>query len=126
MAVTLARKPHWLLLVSRFPSSRASQRVEVWRKLQRYGALALRSSGHVLPESASNQEKLEWLATAIRNYRGDASVVRVQGFDDLPDEQLRRRFMEARVRDYEALGRELKGFLGRASRPQGRLVRLRR
>jgi hypothetical protein len=126
MAVTPVPLARWLLLVYRLPSSRASQRVEIWRKLQRYGALALPSSGHVLPESAANQEKLEWLATAIRNYRGGASVVRVQGFDDLPDEQLRARFIEARVRDYEALGRELKGFLGRASRPQGRLVRLRR
>jgi|SRR5437868_2269372 len=126
MAVTHVPVVRWLLLVYRLPSSRASQRVEIWRKLQRYGALALRSSGHVLPESAANQEKLEWLATAIRNYRGDASVVRVQGFDDLSDEQLRKLFVEARARDYETLGRELKGLLARASRPKGRLVRLRR
>ena len=126
MAVTHVPVVRWLLLVYRLPSSRASQRVEIWRKLQRYGALALRSSGHVLPESAANQEKFEWLATAIRNYRGDASVVRVQGFDDLSDEQLRKLFVEARARDYETLGRELKGLLARASRPKGRLVRLRR
>jgi hypothetical protein len=125
MAVT-HHAAHWLLLVYRLPSSRSSQRVEIWRKLQRYGALALRSSGHVLPESAANQEKLEWLATAIRNYRGDASVVRVQGFDDLSDDQLRRLFIEARSRDYETLGRELKRVLAQASRPEARLVRLRR
>lgn len=124
--VVTGNDSRWLLLVYRLPSSRASQRVEVWRKLQRYGALALRSSGHVLPESAANQEKLEWLAAAIRNYRGEASVVRAQGFDDLPDEQLRRLFVEARARDYEALGRELKAFLSRASRPAGGLLRLRR
>ena len=126
MAVTPVPLARWLLLVYRLPSSRASQRVEIWRKLQRYGALALPSSGHVLPGSEANQEKLEWLATAIRNYRGDASVVQVQGFDDLPDQQLRRRFIEARTRDYEALGRELKSFLARASGPAGRLVRMRR
>ena len=125
MAVT-AKTTRWLLLVYRLPSSRSSQRVEIWRKLQRYGALALRSSGHVLPESAENQERLEWLATAIRNYRGDASVVRVQGFDDLSDDQLRRLFVEARSRDYQALGRELKSVLARAARPASRLVRLRR
>jgi hypothetical protein len=126
MDVTKHNAARWLLLVYRLPSSRSSQRVEIWRKLQRYGALALRSSGHVLPESATNQEKLEWLATAIRNYRGEASVVRVQGFDDLSDDQLRRLFVEARTRDYETFGRELKGFLSRASRAAGRLVRLRR
>ncbi len=126
MVVTAVPSARWLLLVYRLPSSRASQRVEIWRKLQRYGALALRSSGHVLPESPANQEKLEWLATAIRNYRGDASVVRAQGFDDLSDDQLRKLFVEARSRDYQALERELKRVLGRASRPAGRLVRLRK
>jgi hypothetical protein len=126
MDVTAKSVARWLLLVYRLPSNRSSQRVEIWRKLQRYGALALRSSGHVLPESGANQEKLEWLATAIRNYRGDASVVRVQGFDDLSDNQLRQLFVEARARDYETLGRELKNFLGRASRPAGQLARLRR
>lgn len=125
MAVT-SKKTRWLLLVYRLPSSRPSQRVEIWRKLQRYGAMALRSSGHVLPESAANQEKLEWLATAIRNYRGDASVARVQEFDDLPADKLRRLFGEARARDYETLGRELKSVLARATRPAGRLIRLRR
>lgn len=126
MNVTAEIAARWLLLIYRLPSSRSSQRVEIWRKLQRYGALALRSSGHVLPESGANQEKLEWLATAIRNYRGDASVVRVHGFDDLSDDQLRQLFVEARARAYETLGRELKNFLGRASRPAGRLARLRR
>jgi hypothetical protein len=116
----------WLLLVYRLPSSRASQRVEVWRKLQRYGALALPSSGHVLPDSPANQEKLEWLATAIRTYRGDASVVKAQAFDDLPDDRLRKMFIAARTRDYEALAKELRTSLSRAGRPSPGLTRLRR
>lgn len=118
----------WLLLVFSLPSGRASERVEVWRKLQRYGALALRSSGYVLPNQPANQEKLEWLATAIRNYKGQASVVRVQAFDDLPDKQLRQLFHQARVRDYEKLLRELKKLqdLSPTRRPSGKLSRLRR
>lgn len=118
----------WLLLVFSLPTSRASQRVEVWRKLQRYGVLALRSSGYVLPNSAANQEKLEWLATAIRNYKGQASVVQVQAFDDLPEQKLKQLFMEARSKDYESLLRDLKKLvaLSPARRPAGRLSRLRR
>jgi hypothetical protein len=46
---------------------------------------------------------MEWLATAIRTYKGQASVVQVQGFDDLPAEQLKRLFLEARSRDYQKL-----------------------
>ncbi len=127
MTVTHSVAP-WLLLVFSLPSTRASQRVEVWRKLQRYGALGLRSSGYVLPNTPPNQEKLEWLATAIRNYKGQASVVQVQGFDDLPDKRLQQQFVEARSRDYERLLREVKkvAALSHTRRPTGRLSRLRR
>jgi hypothetical protein len=73
--------------------------------------LALRSSGYVLPNSATNQERMEWLAAAIRSYKGQASVVQVQSFDDLPTEQLKRLFVEARSRDYQKLMHETKRLL---------------
>jgi hypothetical protein len=127
MSVTSPLAP-WLLLVFSLPAKSASQRVEIWRKLQRYGMLALRSSGYVLPHSAINQERMEWLATAIRTYKGQASVVQVQGFDDLPAEQLKRLFLEARSRDYQKLLREAKKLLALppSRRPGGRLNRIRR
>jgi hypothetical protein len=127
MSVTPPLAP-WLLLVFSLPAKSASQRVEIWRKLQRYGMLALRSSGYVLPHSAINQERMEWLATAIRTYKGQASVVQVQGFDDLPEEQLKRLFLEARSRDYQKLLHEAKKLLTLppSRRPGGRLNRIRR
>ena len=127
MSVTLPSAP-WLLLVFSLPAKSASQRVEIWRKLQRYGMLALRSSGYVLPHSAINQERMEWLATAIRTYKGQASVVQAQGFDDLPAEQLKRLFLEARSRDYQKLLRAAKKLLAlpASRRPGGRLNRIRR
>jgi hypothetical protein len=118
----------WLLLVFSLPVKRASQRVEVWRKLQRYGTLPLRSSGHVLPNSAANQEKLEWLAETIRSYKGQASVLQVQAFDDLPDARLRQLFLEASSRAYDHLLRELKKVvsLPHSQHPTRQLSRLRR
>jgi hypothetical protein len=81
-----------------------------------------------LPKTPANQEKLEWLATAIRNYKGQASVVQVQAFDDLRDNKLRQLFMDACSRGYENLMRESKKILAlpRARRPPGRLSQLRR
>jgi len=127
MTVTERANVPWLLLVFSLPARSASQRVEIWRKLQRYGTLPLRSSGYVLPNTAMNQERMEWLATAIRTYKGQASVVQVRRFDDLTDERLKILFMAARSRDYEALASELKRVLAqsRAVRPARRLSRLR-
>ena len=98
----------WLLLVFTLPAAKASARVGVWRKLQRYGALALPASGYVLPNSATNQERLEWLATSIRTSKGNAAIAQVRAFDELRHEQIEHMFNEARTREYQALEQELK------------------
>lgn len=128
MNVTAPLSIPWLLLVFSLPTKSASQRVEIWRKLQRYGMLALPSSGYVLPNTPVNQERMEWLAAAIRSYKGQASVVQVQGFDDLPAESLKGLFIEARSGDYRKLLHEAKKLLALSPsrRPGGRLNRIRR
>jgi hypothetical protein len=128
MSVTAKRDAPWLLLVFSLPAKSASQRVLIWRKLQRYGMLALRSSGYVLPNNPANQERMEWLATGIRTYKGQASVAQVQGFDDLPADQLKLLFVEARTRDYQKLLHEAKKLLvlSPSRRPGGRRNRIRR
>jgi hypothetical protein len=128
MSVPVTKEVPWLLLVFSLPARSASQRVQIWRRLQRYGMPALRSSGYVLPNTALNQERMEWLATAIRTYKGQASVVQVQGFDDLPSECLKQLFVEARSRDYQKLLHEAKKVLtlSLSRKPGGRLNRIRR
>ena len=101
------RESPWLLLTFTLAAKRASKRVEVWRKLQRYGAVPLGNSGYLLPNSPTNQERFEWLATAIRKYAGEASVVKVESIDNLSTPQLVTRFAEARAREYQELIREL-------------------
>ena len=117
----------WLLLTFTLPVKRASQRVEVWRNLQRYGSVPLGNSGYLLPNSPINQERFEWLAQAIRKYAGEASVVSVQSIDNLSTPQLVTRFAEARARDYQELIRELqkRSNVAPAKRASGRLSRLR-
>lgn len=117
----------WLLLTFTLPTKRASQRVEVWRKLQRYGGLPLGNSGYLLPNNPINQERFEWLAQAIRNYAGEASLVSVQAIDNLSTPKLVAHFAEARARDYQGLIRDLQKLSGVApdKRGSGRINRLR-
>src|SRR5882757_2672326 len=110
MAVPKERSVAWLLLTFTLPTKRASQRVEVWRKLQRYGTVPLGNSGYLLPSNSVNEERFQWLAAAIRKYGGDASIVRVQGIDNISTPQLIGRFAEARAREYQELIRQLKEF----------------
>src|SRR5216117_2817882 len=127
MTVRNGRMAGWLLLTFTLPTKRASQRVEIWRKLQRFGTVPLGNSGYLLPSSPSNEERFEWLATAIRKYGGDASVVHVESIDNLSRPQLIGRFAEARAREYQELIRELQRFSSTRveGKGAGRLSRLR-
>lgn len=98
----------WLLLIFKLPVRQASGRVEIWRKLKRYGAIPMLTAGHLLPNSFANRERFEWLATEIRKYNGQASVVQAQSIGDLPAEKLTQAFIEARSRDYELILRQLR------------------
>lgn len=115
----------WLLLVFRLPTRSASQRVAIWRRIKRYGMLPLQSSGHVLPNTPVNQERMEWLATSIRAYNGQASVVQVQAFDDLSLDRLKELFIEARSSDYRKLLREAKKSVALSSSPNSNGTRSR-
>jgi len=115
-------KPPWLLFGFSLPAKRASQRVEIWRLLKRYGAIGLRSSEYVLPNNPGNLERFEWLAATIRKYRGEASVIHVDSIGSLPPKDLTELFVETRGGDYDAMMRELKRYKT-ASKP-GQLSRL--
>src|SRR5215469_14906862 len=127
MTVRDDRMAGWLLLTFTLPTKRASQRVEIWRKLQRYGTVPLGNSGYLLPNNPSNEERFQWLATAIRKYGGDASVVHVESIDNLSRPQLIGRFAEARAREYQELIHELQAFSSTRveGKGAGRLSRLR-
>jgi hypothetical protein len=116
----------WLLLMFSLTAKQASQRVEVWRKLRKYGSLPLRTSGYLLPTTPENQERFEWLAAAIRKYKGQASVAQVHAIDDLPSDKLKDKFIEVRSRDYEDLIRDLRKLAGKSKHEPGEIARFRR
>ncbi len=127
MSVRKQSSVAWLLLTFTLPTKRASQRVEVWRKLQRYGTVPLGNSGYLLPSNPANEERFQWLGTAIRKYGGEASVVHVRSIDNISTPQLIGRFAEARAREYQELIQQLEKFssLPAQKRAVGRLSRLR-
>jgi hypothetical protein len=110
MAVSSNKAP-WLLLVFSLPGKRASLRVSVWRKLQRYGSLPLGNSGYLLPNDPANREKFEWLATTIRESDGEASVLEVQTIDNYKPSQLAKLFSDARTNDFRHLLRAVRTAL---------------
>jgi hypothetical protein len=116
----------WLLLIFSLPSKRASERVGVWRKLQKYGTLPLRNSGYILPNTPSNQERFERIASSIRGFKGEASVLQIQGIDDLSPEVLHEQFRAARKPDYAGFISEVQQLKSSEQGFSAQLTRLKR
>lgn len=118
----------WLLIVFSLPAKRTSERVEVWRRLKRIGALPLGPPGYLLPHTQQSQEQLEWLASVIRGYKGQASVIQVHGIDDLSSAELIKRFSEARSREYKEVIQQLASIQRKKQRKSAgsQLAKLRR
>lgn len=116
----------WLLLVFTLPTSKASERVQMWRKLQRFGSIPFRNAGSLLPNTSDNQERFEWLAAAIRESKGEASILQIQDIDDVSSDTLQDQFRKARAADYTALIKDLQKLKPSAKGPSAQVLRLRR
>src|SRR5574337_1020605 len=98
----------WLVFMFMLPAHRASQRVNVWRKLRRFGTLPWKKSAHLLPNNHANLEKFQWLAAEVRKYKGEPSILKVARIEGTTDEQIIALSNDARSREYELLVRDLR------------------
>ncbi len=100
-------RTRWLLLIFSLPPNPSRHRVRVWRMLKKWGAVALRKSVYLLPYNRDHYESFQWIAQEIRSLGGEATFLKVDRVENLPDEALVRLFREARRADYEALHEEI-------------------
>jgi len=127
--MTVKTKLNWLLLLVRLPATHKAERVAIWRKLRKTGAIQIQTSTYLLPDQPSCYETFQWLTQQIRDAGGDATLVRVRQIEGLSNEKLMAMFNAARTKEYAAL-RQLVGSItdrrNRKSNSAGRLDRIRK
>jgi Protein ChrB, N-terminal len=64
----------WLLLSYKVPREPTANRVSVWRKLKKLGAVSLQDSVWVLPATSHTREQFRWLATEIDELGGESTL----------------------------------------------------
>src|SRR5216110_350009 len=121
----------WLLLLFSLPTNRNTERVAVWRRLKKMGAVQIKTSTYLLPDEPEQYEQFQWLAQQIRDYGGDSTLVRAQEIECLTKEKVIAMFNDARAKDYAELRKSVQGFIGRrkkidAERATAELERLTR
>lgn len=131
--MTEAPEQLWLMLIHEIPSEPSYFRVKVWRRLQRIGAVAIKSTVYVLPASESTREDFEWLLRGIEEGGGDATLCEVRFVDGLSDDDVVALFHAARDADYGELAEKARALLASAAGEDGgetdlrsQLVRLKR
>jgi hypothetical protein len=80
--------PRWLLLIHSIPPEPAYTRVKVRRRLSKLGALALKNSVYLLPNTEDALEDLRWLAQEIRADGGEAIVTTADIIDGPTTDEL--------------------------------------
>ena len=92
-----------LLLLVGLPPTPSSLRVRVWRRLRSLGAVPLKRSAYLLPDTADRYEDFQWLAQEIQRDGGDATLIRVQQIENVAPAEVLRLFHEPRDQDYKLL-----------------------
>src|SRR5213080_1843620 len=103
----------WLLLLFSLPTNRNTERVAVWRRFKKMGAVQIKTSTYLLPDEPAQHEQFQWLAKQIRDYGGDSTLVRAQEIEGLTREKVVSLFNTARDKEYRDLRKSLQSFIAR-------------
>ena len=93
----------FLLLIVSLPPSPSSLRVRVWRRLRALGAVALKRTVYLLPDTGDHYEQFQWLGQEIRRERGETVLLRVDQIENMSRPDIIRLFHEARDPEYRQL-----------------------
>lgn len=118
-----ANDQSWLLLLHQIPPSPPYFRAKVLRQLNQFGALAIKNSAYLIPETDENREDLEWLRSEISQAGGEAWLFRATALAGFSSETIVDSFRALRAVEYKQLlyqGRELQARVGELTESEWR------
>jgi hypothetical protein len=102
-----AERQKWILFFYTVPSRPVSNRMKVWRKLIKAGAVQLKGTVYILPFHDEHYEFLQWLVSEIAAMKGEAAVVSIEKIDTMKDTEIIAHFNKQRVNDYQTTEKAL-------------------
>jgi cob(I)alamin adenosyltransferase len=91
------------LLIHQLPPKPTNLRVRIWRKLQKLGAVAIKSSVYVLPANDKTNEDFQWLKQEIESAGGEAAVFRADSVEGATDKEIIAAFRKVRDEEFAVL-----------------------
>lgn len=97
----------WLLFFYSVPSSPGSNRVKVWRRLIKAGAIHLKGAVYIFPNTVDNFELCQWLVSEVASLRGEAGFVRIERIESMNDNEIITMFNQHRENDYRSIEKDI-------------------
>jgi hypothetical protein len=83
-----APKEKWLLIFYSVPSQPVSNRMKIWRKLAKIGAVQLKGAVYILPNNDEHYELFQWLITEVASMGGDGAFVTASRIETLKESEI--------------------------------------
>lgn len=106
-------KLEWLLFFYSIPASPVNNRVKIWRKLVKSGAVQLKGGVYILPYREEHHEALQWMLAELPGLNGEGLLVRTDSIEPLRQEDIITLFNEQRRPQYLEIARKIEEFSGR-------------
>jgi hypothetical protein len=114
----------WLLLVHQLPAKPAYLRVKIWRRLRDIGAIALKNSIYVLPQTPQTSQNFRRVLEQIGQSKGEGVLCESEFVAGLSDRDVQNLFNKARDADYQALAKVLSKRVGKRTKNRDTEIRL--
>jgi len=101
--MTKTRKQEWLLIFYSVPSHPVSNRMKIWRKLAKAGAVQLKGAVYIIPATEEHEEFFQWLIGEVKSMGGDGAFVKSAEIKTIDETDIRKLFVNQ-------IEKELRGF----------------
>ena len=97
------KKSGWLLFFYSVPSNPVSNRMKIWRRLSKAGAVQLKGAVYILPYSEEHYELCQWLVSEVTAMQGEGTFVVVEKVETITGSDIVDLFNRQRESDYHAV-----------------------
>ncbi len=102
-----ARAQEWLLIFYSVPSHPVSNRMKIWRKLAKTGAVQLKGAIYILPANEEHEEFFQWLISEVKSMGGDGAFVRTAEIKSMDEADIRELFLKQAEQEYRGFEKNL-------------------
>ena len=97
----------WLLFFYTVPARPVGNRMRIWRKLARIGAVQMKGAVYLLPDQEEHRENLQWLSKETSACGGEAGWAHTERIHPFKEAELRELFNRQRTAEYDQLKKKL-------------------